>query len=284
MNTRIDQTALRQIALHHRSLGWKYRLKGMPYERCAELSWIIHYLKPNFRADWKYLDVGTGESPLPTFLRTNTPWDITCLDKYGWVGRQNQFLENLKTAGAGKQKFRAIEKDLFHSDMAPNSYDLITCISVIEHFEGNSDTQAMKAMARILTPGGTLILTTLMNDGHFAEFSLKSDVYGSNYQGNPVFYQRHYDQKAITRRLIEPSGLSEHQRIYFGDYGFQCFEKVMQRNKPMRALYAWNTPWLASRYMSYQPYPISRKEMKMNTASGVILVLRKPDQNDPNLR
>lgn len=134
----------------------------------------------------------------------------------------------------------------------------------------------MKVAARLLGKGGTLILTTLVNEPFFNEFYVKRAVYGANFKGSPVFYQRHYDLKGVSERLIQPSGLVEKQRVYFGDYGFQCFEKVLQQPKPLRAFYAWGTPWLAQHFVSYRSHPVSRKEMRMNTASGVILVLKKP--------
>ena len=265
------------IASHHRSLGFKYALKGLPYERCAELSWIINYLKSDFHRHLKYLDIGTGESPLPSFLCANTDWDITCLDKFTWVQKQKRFVEKSTALKARADRFRVIEQDLLKTDFGDESFDIITCVSVIEHFEGGADTEAVKACARLLRPGGALILTTLMNENHFAEFFLKKEVYGAEYKDAPVFYQRHYDVKSVLNRLIAPSGLVEAARTYFGDYDFQCFEKVLQRNKPLRALYAWSTPWLASRYLSFRSYPVSRREMRMNTASGIILVLTKPD-------
>ena len=276
MDTTINEDVLKQIASHHRSLGVKYRLKGLPYERCAELSWVIDHLQPHFDEDLRYLDIGTGESPLPSFLGAHSRWDITCLDKCEWVKKQHAFSKVIEEQGSPAKRISVVEADLLQADLPAESFDIITCISVIEHFAGNSDSAAMKACARLLRPGGKLILTTLVNESHFAEFWLNETVYGDQFKDAAVFYQRHYDLKGLSERLILPSGLDEKRRVYFGDYGFQCFEKVLQQPKPLRALYAWNTPWLAKRYMSYRPYPVSRSDMRMNTASGLILVLEKP--------
>ena len=282
MDTTIDTRVLKQISSHHRRLGAKNWLKGLPYERCAELSWIVRHLEPQFQKPLRYLDIGSGESPLPTFLHAHSQWDITCLDKCPWVRKQKRFL---KTIGSGDaesaRRFRIIEQDLLKADLPDESFDVITSVSVIEHFEGESDSAAMKACGRLLRPGGHLVLTTLVNDSFFAEFYLKQPVYGEAFAGSPVFYQRHYDLKSVRERIVEPSGLVENERIYFGDYGFQCFERVLQWKKPLRAFYAWSTPWLASRYLSYRPYPISRKDMRMNTASGVIVVLSNPVDRSP---
>jgi SAM-dependent methyltransferase len=275
MNTAINTTILEQLASHHRRLGLKFRLKGLPYERCAELSWIIEHLEPHFQQDLRYLDIGTGESPLPTFLSAQSRWEITCLDKCAWVRKQHRFSNIVGDRESAATRLQVMEANLLEANLPNGSFDIITCISVIEHFEGNSDSLAMKVLARLLRPGGRLILTTPVNDRFFAEFYLNRTVYGARFRGSPVFYQRHYDLKSLSERIIRPSGLRESHRIYFGDYGFQCFEKVMQQPRPLRALYAWNAPSLASRYLSYQSYPVSRKDMRMNTASGVILVLEK---------
>jgi SAM-dependent methyltransferase len=268
MEATINSSVLKRLSAHHRSLGLKYQIKGLPYERCAELTWVIQHLEPHFSKPLNYLDIGTGESPLPSFLLENTGWNITCLDKCEWVNTQRRF-------SRPGSRFQVLQADLLHSDLPEASFDLITCISVIEHFEGSTDTAAMRAMARLLTPGGRLILTTLINEPYYAEFYLQKTVYGDEFQGAPVFYQRHYDLKGVQERLVDPSGLLEKQRVYFGDYGFQCFERVLQQPKPVRALYAWNTPWFAKKYLSYREYPVSRKDMRMNTASGLILVLEK---------
>jgi SAM-dependent methyltransferase len=272
---RINQATLNRIAAHHRRLALTHRIKTLPYERCAELPWVIDYLAPQFGEPLRYLDVGSGESPLPTFLFLNTQWEITCLDKCNWVRKQREFLDVILKARR-QTRFTVIEADLLTHPLPAEFFDVITCISVIEHFEGDSDTRAMLACARLLRPGGTLILTTLINEGYFAEFYKHTTVYGNAYRGTPVFYQRHYDLRSLQNRLIGPSGLNEAERVYFGDYDFQCFENRLQQKTPLRVLHRWKSPALAQRHLSYRTYPVSRKNMRMNTASGVILALTKP--------
>jgi len=275
MESNINIDVLRILTCHYNKFGLKYRLKGLPYERCGELSWIIGYLKPQFSEEFRYLDIGTGESPLPTFLHAHTPWQITCLDKCSWVRKQHTFHRKILNGNVSDDRFRVIESDLQDVDFSDEQFDVITCVSVIEHFAGVTDSAAMTTVARLLRPGGVLILTTPVNDPFFMEFFVEKPVYGDLYNGSPVFYQRHYDVASIERRLLQPSGLSERLRVYFGDYGFQCFERVLQQPKLLRALYAWRTPWLAARFLSYRSYPVSRPSMRMNTASGTILVLEK---------
>ena len=259
MNTAINAAVLKQIASHYRSLGVKGWLKGLPYERCAELSWIIDYLEPRFPEDLRYLDIGSGESPLPTFLGVHSLWEITCLDRCAWVRKQFRFSDRTSRTGRPASRFRVIEADLLEASLPAASFDLITCISVIEHFEGSADTAAIEGRRSSASARWPI------NSDHSRERALLRRVppeqngLRRKFRGTPVFYQRHYDLKSLAERVIEPSGLAERHRVYFGDYGFQCFEKILQKPKPLRALYAWNTPRLAMRYLSYRPYPVSRK-------------------------
>ena len=108
-NTAINSAVLKQIASHHRSLGVKGWVTGLPYERCAELSWIIDYLKPRFQEGLRYLDIGSGESPLPTFLSAHSRWEITCLDKCAWVRKQYRFSARTHSTDRPASRFRVIE-------------------------------------------------------------------------------------------------------------------------------------------------------------------------------
>jgi len=277
----INRSTLAEITGHFGSLSALNRLHGLNYERCAELPYVIDRLRPRFQERLTYLDIGSGgESPLPTYLLKHTQWSIQCVDKFDWVRRQEEYAKRVLGGTSPNGRFGVRVQDLLAADLPEETFDVITNISVIEHFPGSTDSEAMARSARLLKPGGTYILTTLMNDGFFKEHFVQQDVYGEAFRTEPVFYQRHYDVPNVQRRLIDPSGLREQDRVYFGDYGYQCFERVVQRKlpgplKPLRALYKWATPHFASRFLTYSDRPVSRSDMATNTASGVIVVLTK---------
>jgi SAM-dependent methyltransferase len=251
-------------------------LKGLPYERCAELPYIIEYLKDLFSEHHHYLDIGSGESPLPTFFLKYTKWDISCVDKFAWVRRQTNFASRLMKDNEINKRFHIIEKDFLATVLPAASYDIITNVSVIEHFDDELDIAAMKASGKLLKHGGLYILTTLINEGFYREYFVEKGVYGVEFNDKAVFYQRHYDLNKLQERIINSSGLVEKSRVYFGDYSFQCFEKVFQKTpKIASCLFRWATPFFARRFLSYNDKPVSRKDMRMNTASGVILILTK---------
>ncbi|MBN2475607.1 MAG: class I SAM-dependent methyltransferase [Pirellulales bacterium] len=275
---RIDGAVLREIRKHDQRLGLRHRIKGLAYERCAEIPFIVQQLQGRFGQRLKHLDIGSGgDSPLPTFLLRHSNWDVSCVDKCDWVDWQHRHAQKVMRGKPYKDRFRVIREDFLATALPAESFDVITNISVVEHFEGHLDVEAMRASARLLRPGGVYILTTPVNEGHFREFYVGKNVYGDRYQGEPVFYQRHYDLKSLDQRVIHPSGLRERQRVFFGDYGFQCFENLFQKPpRLIRTLYRWAQPHFARRYLTYNEFPASRENMRTNTASGVIVIMEKP--------
>lgn len=84
-----------------------------------------------------------------------------------------------------------------------NSFSHIISISVIEHINGNGDSEAIREMWRVLKSNGLLILTFPVAKVFKEEFSDK-DIYGLNVQKikEKFFFQRIYDEKSINERLL----------------------------------------------------------------------------------
>lgn len=280
MINKINKHFLKDIVNHTRKLSLRNYVvnSSMRYERCGEFTYIAEKLESLFNKDLKYLDIGTGNSAFPTYILKKTKWDVTCLDKFSWVQMQNDFAKKIMDNEDYSKRFHIIEQDFIDAELPEESYDIITNISVIEHFEGGSDSVAMEKSAKLLKKGGLYILTTPMNDKYYKEFFIKQSVYGERFKDKPVFFQRHYDVDAFNERIVKASGLKEKERIYMGDYGFQFKETIIDLPvaiKPLKILYQWAVPHFASKFLTYRNYPVSRPNMKMYTTSAVITVLEK---------
>ena len=285
MSKSISSQDLNNLLKHTKLLGLKSQIKRFKYttpltlERCAELPYIINLLKDLFHEKFNYLDIGTGESPLPSYFLSKTKWDISCIDKFDWIDKQVSFAKNLPNLDNDiiEKRFHIYRENFLDKDFGDKKFDLITNVSVIEHLEGSLDTEMMIKTGKLLKPGGRLILTTPINEDFYQEFYLKSNVYGENYNNKSVYYQRHYDSESIKKKLVEPSNLKKESEIFFGEYGFQSFEKLMQnKSQYFRTICQFFTKYLAKTFISYRKYPLSRPDMQMNTSSGVILELVKP--------
>ena len=279
---KIDSDVLAEFNSLNRRLGLKRLLKSIGYERSAELPYVVNALRTRFSRPLRCLDIGTGDSVLPMYLLTQSAWDITCVDKCEWVQVQHQYARRLALESSTLKRLHVVEDDLFE-DRPSAPFDVIISISVIEHFPRNLDSKAMHYSAEMLRDGGEYVLTTLVNEGYPREFSRQGEVYG-NREKNGTFYQRHYDVASLEARLVRPSGLDEIGRVYFGEYGFPFGERFifprLARN-PLKLFYRWLSPYFAERFVTYSHRPASRHDMSVDTAAGVILMLKKPDKSAP---
>jgi 2-polyprenyl-3-methyl-5-hydroxy-6-metoxy-1,4-benzoquinol methylase len=277
MNRRINEDFARAIDAHAKKLRFLYRIKGFGYERAIELPLLAEHLQPLFDTPLRYLDIGTGQSIFPSWVAANSSWDVTCLDKFSWVEKQHAYAAKL---GLKKDRFHVVLRDFLEAELEPESFDVITNISVIEHFEGDLDAEAMAKSARLLKPGGLYLLTTPLNEGHAKDWYLNQDVYGEKFQSTPVFFQRHYDVDSFNRRIVQASGLTEVSRTYFGDYDVPFFnDKIVEQHglkKIARTLLQMRTVEHALQHGSYRDVPISQPGMKIYTSAGVCVALTKP--------
>ncbi len=101
-------------------------------------------------------------------------------------------------------KYSADSADATSLSFSDNSFSHIISISVIEHINGNGDSEAIKEMWRVLKPNGILILTFPVAKTFEEEFSDK-DTYGLNVKQakEKFFFQRVYDESSIKERLLD---------------------------------------------------------------------------------
>lgn len=98
-----------------------------------------------------------------------------------------------------------------------DTFDKVYSISVLEHIPGDGDTSAMRELARVLKPGGRLVITVPYAGKYRSEY-MEKDVYNLNTGKNGIFHWSHfYDEGALRKKLIEGSGLVL-EGVYFG-YG-----------------------------------------------------------------
>lgn len=118
------------------------------------------------------LDVGSGRSTFPTYLLSRRlVGSMTTLDLESAYERRNDASMQL----AEKAGVQHVEGSMLKLPFPDHSYDLVTCISAIEHLDGSpklgsekppyekylADTRlGMTEMARVVAPGGLLYVTT----------------------------------------------------------------------------------------------------------------------------
>jgi SAM-dependent methyltransferase len=157
---RADDRLLRRLA--------DPRIRGL---RTWEYGMLLGYLRHRGLKPERALDVGTGDSAFPRYLvASGAVGRITTLDL-------PQALEEQAADSAARAAASGVEQlvgSMLDIPAPDASFDLVTCISAIEHLDGQPSpavtrshqrfladtTVALGEMARVLRPGGLLYLTT----------------------------------------------------------------------------------------------------------------------------
>ncbi|HWG46295.1 MAG TPA: class I SAM-dependent methyltransferase [Gemmataceae bacterium] len=103
----------------------------------------------------KVLDVGTGQSALPALLRI-------C----GIVVTASDNVTDYWPEGMYNRHWHVVDDDITKSNL-PGGYDMVTCISVLEHIRDHR--AAVQEMFRLLSPGGHLLLTCPYTENEYVD-------------------------------------------------------------------------------------------------------------------
>ncbi len=151
------------------------------------------------------LDIGTGTTALPHLMR-NCGSLVTATDN----------VKDYWPAGMVNRHYHIIDDDIRASRIEAR-FDLITCISVLEHI-GDSDG-AVRNMFTLLKPGGHLLLTFPYNERGYVR-----NVYelpGSSYGQRAPYITQSYSRAELNRWRDENQATiveQEYWRFWEGEY------------------------------------------------------------------
>jgi SAM-dependent methyltransferase len=129
-------------------LPWYYRpLTGPLYRHRLQMALDLLGPGPFERA----LEVGYGSGILLPTLHARTK-ELFATDLHRQAGVVQQMLD-LEGAGAGLSV-----GDVCHLGYAGDSFDVVVCISTLEHLHGEQLERAVRELRRVLRPGGTAVV------------------------------------------------------------------------------------------------------------------------------
>ena len=136
------------------------------------------------------LDVGTGTTALPHLMR-NCGCLVTAIDN----------VHDYWPAGMLNRHYHVVDDDITKTRLS-NTFDLITCISVLEHIKKPDD--AIRNMFSLLKQSGHLIMTFPYNERSYVRnvYELSGSSYG---KGEPYITQS-YSRSELERWLWENHG------------------------------------------------------------------------------
>ncbi len=251
------------IGFHLRSMALGARLlltRGAPLEMCYNYLFFpmdsTRYFE--FHEVWKslkglsysrYLDVSSPRL-MPLFLLKTAPKatavlinpDLNDLRETEWLAKILGLESRCKFTN------RTIDK----VEEAPSSFDLITCLSVLEHIP--EDKAALETMWSLLRPGGKLILT-LPSMSQPLEQYISKNQYGVLNPGDDgyTFWQRYYDRDRLRSSIYSVTGMPLRIAVY-GEKKRGLFF----RNATMKRLLGTYYPFWREPYMmatEYQVFP-----------------------------
>jgi SAM-dependent methyltransferase len=180
-----------------------------------------------------------------------------------WTGI-DLFSQEVESWRALDPSLRLLVEDATALSFADESFDNLTCISVIEHIPGDGDAKAIAEMWRVLKPGGTLHLTTNVAPEPRDVF-LDKPLYGEASEASG-FFERRYSPATLDERLL---GLPWEVRVR--EYARQKDEGIEERfysRAPWSYLYGGLLRWRCPNNFAIGP--------TLEGHGAVYLELRKP--------
>ncbi|HEY5973324.1 MAG TPA: methyltransferase domain-containing protein [Geobacteraceae bacterium] len=192
-----------------------------------------------------YLDISSPRL-VPLFLlmsSTETSADLINPDL-----ADLQRTEKMMTSLGLQQRCRFHSQLLGAVPLKPASFDLITCVSVLEHIP--DDRQAVATMWNLLRPGGRLVLT-FPSMAHPLEQYISYNPFGVLTPGDDgyTFWQRYYDRQRIQDVICSVAGQPLVMKVY-GEKVRGCF----LRNAMMKRIFGHRYPIWQESFMMAREY------------------------------
>jgi SAM-dependent methyltransferase len=162
-----------------------------------------------------------------------------------------QETERLANALGLKSRCEFFNGILDKAGFIPASFDLITCISVLEHIP--RDKAVIETMWSLLRPGGKLVLTFPCMAQQIEQY-ISYNQYGVLNPGDDgyTFWQRYYDGERLKSSIFNVTGMPARIAIY-GEKKYGFFFRNNSMKRLLGPLYPfWREPYMmATEYQSF---------------------------------
>jgi len=248
--------------------GLKGIIKGIDLYRAYEYPTVFHILK-NLSEDERgvILDIGSNRSVFVPFLALSLKGyfkrviatdvdDSSFGASLNWQHKAKSKL-SLKNLEVRFCDARTLMKSL--PEYYKGNVNVITAISTLEHLESNGDIEAGQQIGQILAPSGLCIITL-----PFGKSFKCSERRG--------FFERVYDKKNLSKRIVIPSKLKIISTRFFGAEGkiSDLYSRMYTANSKISYFLT-----RALRIVLFPLFPYMIGEVSQDKAGGVLLVMKK---------
>ena len=226
-NTRRSLGLLRDGAL--RRFGLRRLLGGLNFVQSLEFRLALEHLA--FGGSERVLDVASPKLLAAYLAASQKVASIVMTDL------SDPRLEEFRALVPSDQRHRVtcrhVDATALEQVFEPASFDRVYCLTSLQHFPGDGDVLALRQFARVLAPGGRLLVTVPYGP-EWAEEAYP-ELGGS---------RKRYDENALATRLCPPE-LTLLRKIYYGQRWFPIDSFVSSFPKPsLQVLINWLTPLL----------------------------------------
>ena len=200
---------------HEPALGLKRIGLPVSYWRSREFPYVWRQLECSRGS--RVLDLGSPKD-LAYMLARRRAYEMVSTDILSQeVDLSRRYAGAQGLAGKGPGKVWSEVQDGRSLSYPSESFDAAYSVSVLEHIPNGGDSAALRELVRVVKPGGTVVVTTPY-DQRYRETFVNRAVYERRQVGSdPVFFERHYDDRALAERLFGAVAADVAQLEYWGE-------------------------------------------------------------------
>lgn len=246
-------------------------------ERYVEIPTLLRWLAP--RPPERLLDCGSARSVVPSYVAARYGIDVWAVDRWAEVAGQRQIAMALGFAASSRQRaadpeekatgssptIHVVQADLTALPFDDGCFDAALAVSTIEHVE--DDSAALRALARVLRPGGSLALSVPFAPATSERWRTEA-IYDRAPTDGAVFFERIYDAAALEARLVGPSGLRLEGRAIFAWRGRDVAHAARLQRFPLRGL--------AELWRGSRAFLVTPERLHADEPAVCCLLLRRP--------
>lgn len=195
----------------------KNLIEPVNYWRFLEYKLVFEELHP--QKDDCILDIGSPKL-LSLFLADKIGSEVFSTDIDDYFLDDYSFFRDIKSIPEGRFHLKVDDgRKLNYKD---NFFSKVYAISSIEHIPESGDTECIREISRVLTPGGRCIITvpfSIVNKNEYKKINKMywANLYKKDASDGRMFYQRRYSYKDLYERLINPSDLKLCKLQFIGE-------------------------------------------------------------------
>jgi ubiquinone/menaquinone biosynthesis C-methylase UbiE len=178
-----------------------------------------------------------------------------------WEAEIEEWRRLVSAADPTGQRFSRLTLEVADARNLPYedaSFDSAYSVSVIEHVEDEGDSVVMAELERVVKQGGLVALTFPFRQEFAIEY-VNHDLYGQRYEGEPIFFYRHYDDATVQSRLLDGRSFEVVEKGLWRKEGVNNAQTRLHRIVPQRLevgrLLGPALPVIGARAMSVSEVP-----------------------------